>query len=90
MNIYFELNNTICDTYPTKYPGRYCVKHDCPNTKHLHKHLLMDYYETLLLCDRAWLQDGDKVKFIKNRLLGPDAKVDDREFFWIILQSHTI
>ena len=81
MSIYFEINDAVRDMYPDRYPGKYCVTQGSIEHKN---------YETLLLSNRAWSTDGNNVKFIKNRMLGPDAEVDEKEFFWIALKSHVI
>ena len=39
------------------------------------------------VAQRIWQEDETQVKFVKNRLLPLDTPVDQKEFFWVKLQS---
>lgn len=39
------------------------------------------------VAQRIWEEDSEQVRFVKNRYLPLDTPVDQKEFFWVKLQS---
>lgn len=90
--IYYELNRAVADRY---YNGvRYWVSNsDTKPDSWIGAMIRTDGGGSLKLLqnsERAWEDDGNVVKFIKNRHTGLMATVDMREFFLVKLQARSI
>jgi hypothetical protein len=74
--IYYELSKAVADHYHNG--ARYWVSNSDAMSGRL---TLLQHSE------RAWEEEGDVVKFIKNRHTGLMTPVDMREFFLVKLQA---
>ena len=78
MNTYYELNDGWVANFGAKY-----------FTADEHKILGYVSRRIMEISDRVWTEDGNMVRFIKNRN-SHCGHVDMKEFMWIKLQSKVI
>ena len=80
-DVYFE----IADAAISKFGRKYFVSHDADSNAVIRSSPL----SYLQYSERAWMEQDDKVWFIKNRHL-PSPTVDLKEFMWIKLSAETV
>jgi hypothetical protein len=79
-DVYFE----IADAAISKFGRKYFVSHEVDNMPWQTRRVSYLQYS-----ERAWMEQDDKVWFIKNRHL-PSPTVDLKEFMWVKLSAETV
>ena len=77
--IYYELSKAVADHY---HNG---IRHWVSNSDTMPRPLTLLHHS-----ERVWQEQGDTVKFIKNRHTGLMTPVDVREFFLVKLQARSV
>ena len=88
---YYELNKDYADEYHNG--ARYWASNTTPvsyTDVTRPRNWPTTDVKLLQFSERVWREDGDVVKFIKNRQLGIMAAVDMREFFLVKLQARSL
>ena len=83
MNVYFEISPKV-DLMGEHKDHRYFAAYNIRKSA-----AIMGNYRQVLLCsDRVWVEDEDRIHYLKHRSGVPqDTIVDLKEFFWIKLKS---
>lgn len=82
-NLYYELSDSTVQQYGWKY----LVAHD-----YKMGHGTFRHYQLMMMSDRIWLEEGDNIKFIKNRFIPIDEAINKpelKEFMLVKLKAHT-
>lgn len=90
--IYYELSKAVADHY---YNGvRYWVSHSDTKSNSWIGAMQRSHgggsLTLLQRSERAWEEEGDAVKFIKNRFTGLMTPIDMREFFIVKLRARSV
>jgi hypothetical protein len=89
--IYYELSKAVADHY---HDGvRYWVLNDNIKSDYvtgMQQSSKLGNLKLLHHSERAWQEQGDTVKFIKNRHTGLMTPIDMREFFLVKLQARSV
>ena len=77
MNVYYEIADQLVDQFASKY----LVQHDIIDESQI-------YINVMRVADKAWAEEGSRVRLIKNRYTGIlNDDISDKEFFWVKLRS---
>lgn len=84
LNIYYEISPAIVD----RVGGKYFVQQNVHVELGEASSIYLSYNRPLMqYSDRAWLEDDEGVRFLKNRFVDISAPVDSTEFIWMKLSA---
>lgn len=82
MNVFFEIADCAVEEFGHKYLALYDVQSVVISGHGA---------QTMSMSKRVWAEEDGGVKYLKNRVSSIEKPpVDEKEFFWIKLKSHTL